>query len=87
MAEGGRLESDYPALRDRGFESSLLRSRKLSAESSQQTAEEGEPDFCYLLTVFCFLSLEGCESGLIGTPGERMYPCGYRGFESHPFRI
>ncbi len=30
--------------------------------------------------------LEGCESGLIGTPGERVYGELYRGFESPPFR-
>jgi hypothetical protein len=29
---------------------------------------------------------EGCQSGRLGTPGKRVYPSGYRGFESHPLR-
>ncbi len=29
---------------------------------------------------------EGCESGLIGAPGERVWVYAHRGFESHPFR-
>ena len=29
---------------------------------------------------------ERCESGLIGTPGERVWPKGHRGFESRPLR-
>ncbi len=29
---------------------------------------------------------EGCQSGRMGTPGKRVYPSGYRGFESHPLR-
>lgn len=31
--------------------------------------------------------MEGCESGLISTLGKRVWPKGYRGFESRPFRL
>jgi hypothetical protein len=31
--------------------------------------------------------MERCWSGRSGAPGERVYPLGYRGFESHPLRF
>ena len=33
-----------------------------------------------------WLSLERCRSGRTGLTRNQVYPCGYRGFESHPLR-